>query len=453
MYKKSKLQLFLVLLLSMVMLFGCAPTAEPDETVKVTEPGLTEEVTEPGLTEEVTEAPEQDDPGAEGPDENVEVVKIGALLPLTGGDALDGQNQKNAHDLAVRHINEQGGIKSLGGAKVEIVYGDTQGKAEIGNAETERLISNEGVIGVMGAYHGGVTVSACRIAEQYEVPFLCPNALVNEITEQGLHYTFKTVPNSSDFSRDSGSLVIALNEKYGTDSKTVGIIVADNLIGQQMLEGWDQWLPELGLEEVERQVFPITATNLQSEILRLKEANPDVILANANAKEAILVLKTMEELNYWPTDGFVAAGGGYSNPDVWSSLGAAADNLLLVNDWYPYSSRPGSQEANDAFKEEYGSDMTGNANSTYLGTWVLKEAIELAASRDPKDVAEALRTGTFSHPNINFMYDEVSFDEKGLNKNAVNVAAQIQDGKPIVVWPESDALGEAIWPVPGWDAR
>jgi hypothetical protein len=84
---------------------------------------------------------------------------------------------------------------------------------------------------------------------------------------------------------------------------------------------------------------------------------------------------------------------------------------------------------------------------------VLKEAIDQAASRDPNVIAETLRTGTFSHPNINFMYDQVSFDEKGLNEYAVNVAAQVQEGKPIVVWPESDAYGEARWPVPHWDER
>lgn len=419
----------MVLLLSVSLLFGCGAPAEKEPV---------------------------DEGGADEPGEVVEevdVIKIGAILPLTGGDALDGQNQKNAHDLAIEEINAAGGIKSLGGAKLEIVYGDTQGKPEIGNAETERLITNEGVVAVMGAYHGGVTVSALRIAERYEVPFLCPNALVNEIVEMGMKYTFKTVPNSSDFSRDSGKLILALNEKFGTDAKTVATLVADNLIGQQMLEGWDHWLPELGLERVESQVFPPTATNLQSEILKIKAANPDVILSQANAKEAILIVKTMQELDYWPKYGLVGAGGGFSNPDVWESLGDAAENLFLVNDWYPFSARPGSQEANQAFKDKYGSDMTGNANTTYAGTWVIKEAIELAASTDPKDIAEALRTGEFDHPKITFMYDKVKFAENGLNEFAINVAAQVKDGKPIVVWPDHAALEEPLWPVPHWSER
>lgn len=439
MSKRTKLQLILVLLLSVALLIGCAPGDDPGKTEAPPE-------TKPA-------DPGTDTPETEGPSADVEVVKIGAILPLTGGDALDGQNQRNAHDLAVQHINEQGGIKSLGGARVEIIYGDTTGAPEVGNAETERLITEEGVLGVMGAFHGGVTVSAAGIAERYEVPFLCPNALVYAITQQGYDYTFKTVPDSTDYSRDSVQLVLDLNEAFDTDAKTAGLIVADNLVGQQMLEGWTDWIPKLGMEEVERQIFPPTATNLQSEILRLKEADPDVILSQANAKEVILIVNTMKELNYWPKFGIIGAGGGWSNPVVWEDLGDSAESLFLVNDWYPYSAREGSLEINEAFRAQYFADMTGNANSTYLGTWVLKEAIEQAASRDPKVIAETLRTGTFSHPNINFMYDQVSFDEKGLNEYAVNVAAQVQEGKPIVVWPESDAYGEARWPVPHWDER
>jgi len=362
-------------------------------------------------------------------------------------------NEKRAHDLAIEEINAAGGIKSLGGAKLEIVYGDSQGKPEIGNAEVERLVTKEGVVAIMGAYHSGVTVSAQRIAERYEVPFVVPNALSNEITELGLKYTFKTVPKSSDYARDTGELILALNEKYGTDAKKVAVLHADNFIGKQMGEGWAEWLPRQGFETVETIVFPPTATNLQSEILKIKEADTDVIVSQANAKEAILIVKTMQELDYWPKYGLIGAGGGYSTPDVVNDLGEAAEHLYLVNDWFPASARPRSEEANQAFKDKYGTDMTGNANTTYAGTWVVKEALEKAASTDPKALAEALRTGEFDHPNITFMYDKVKFDADGLNEYAINVAAQVKNGRPIVVWPDHAALEEPLWPVPHWSER
>ena len=240
------------------------------------------------------------------------VVKVGALLPLTGDDALDGQNQKRALEFAVDEINNLGGVKALGGAKIQISYGDSQGKPEIGNAETERLITQENVVAILGAYHSGVTVSAIRIAERYKVPFIVPNALSNEITELGMQYTFKTVPKSSDYARDTGDLLKYLNQKHGTNAVKVGIIRPDAFIGKQMGAGWEEWLPKQGFEIVAHVAYPPASPNLQGAILKLKAANPDVIMSQANAKEAILIIKTMKELDYWPKYGFIGAGGGYS---------------------------------------------------------------------------------------------------------------------------------------------
>ena len=406
----------------------------------------------PSSTAPGSSAPEAS-PAAESSTADAPVIKIGALLPLTGDDALDGQNQKRAHDLAVEEINAEGGIKSLGGAKVEIVYGDSQGKPEIGNAETERLITQENVVCILGAYHSGVTVSAMRICERYKVPFVVPNALSNEITELGMKYTFKTVPKSSDYCRDTGDLLTYLNENYGTEAKKIAIIRPDAFIGQQMGEGWEEWLPKQGYEIVAHVAYPPTSPNLQDAILKLKAADPDVVMSQANAKEAILIIKTMKELNWWPKYGFIGAGGGYSDPNVVANVGELAEDIYLVNDWFPKCAREGSEETNQKFRDLYGVDMTGNANTTYAGTWVVKEALELAASADRDALFNTLRTMELTGGKIGFMYDVVKFAEDGLNEGAFNVAAQVRDGEALTVWPEHVRVAEPIWPVPNWDNR
>ena len=385
---------------------------------------------------------------------NLPPVRIGALLPLTGDDALDGQNQRNAHEFAVERINAAGGIAALGGAPIEIVWGDTQGSVEIGNAEIERLIVNENVVAILGAFHSGVTLSAVRIAEQYQVPFLNPNALSVEITQQGFAYTFQTTPTTFDLTRMQGEVVSYLSERFGTDVNTIGIIRNDGFIGNQMINGWQEHLPKQGFEIVVDAVFPPAATNIQSAVLSLISADPDVVVSQANAQEALLVIRTFRELDWWPRYGFVAAGAGYSNPDVLSGLGELAEGIIIVNDWFPWNNRPGnSEELNAAFRARYGTDMIANANTTYAATWILKEALEQAGVADPVVLGETMRNLHLVGGVTEFMYDFVRFNEIGLNEGTVGLAAQVQNGELMTIWPQADAIVDPIWPVVHWSNR
>ena len=381
-------------------------------------------------------------------------VRVGALLPLTGDDALDGQNQRNAQEFAVARINAAGGIEALGGAPIEIVWGDTQGSVEIGNAEIERLIVNENVVAVIGAFHSGVTLSAVRIAEQYQVPFINPNALSVEITQQGMRYTFQNSPTTFDLTRMQGEVVNYLSDRFGTDVNTVGIIRNDGFIGNQMIMGWREHLPQQGFDIIVDAVFPPAATNIQSAVLALISADPDVVISQANAQEALLVIRTFRELDWWPRYGFVAAGAGYSNPDVLSGLGELAEGMIIVNDWFPWNNRPGnSQELNQAFRAEFGVDMIANANTTYAATWILKEALEQAGVADPQVLGETLRNLHIVGGPTEFMYDFVRFNEIGLNEGTVGLAAQVTNGELKAIWPEADAVIEPLWPVVHWDYR
>src|ERR1700737_954095 len=80
-------------------------------------------------------------------------VRIGVVVPLSGPFALGGQNVKRGYDMAVEDLNASGGIKALGGAQIELVYADNQGKQDVAIGETERLIQQEKVSAIMGSWH------------------------------------------------------------------------------------------------------------------------------------------------------------------------------------------------------------------------------------------------------------------------------------------------------------
>src|ERR1700732_1043557 len=78
-------------------------------------------------------------------------VKVGYILPVTGPLAFEAQLALNGLLLAVDEINGAGGIKSLGGAKITLLPGDTQNKVELGNSEAARLI-DQGVTALIGPF-------------------------------------------------------------------------------------------------------------------------------------------------------------------------------------------------------------------------------------------------------------------------------------------------------------
>ena len=100
-----------------------------------------------------------------------DTVKVGILLPLSGSVAPIGVNNRRGHEFAVEEINANGGIKALGGAKLEMIDGDTQGKPEIGITELQKL-ERKGVVAIMGAYQSGVTFPVTQVSEKLRVPFI-----------------------------------------------------------------------------------------------------------------------------------------------------------------------------------------------------------------------------------------------------------------------------------------
>lgn len=433
--KITKVTLLSILLIG-AFLAGCvSPTEAPPPPPAATEPAAPPAAS-PATSTEAPAAP---------PAEKVSVVKIGALLPLTGGDAVNGQNQKYGHEFALEQINNNGGIKCLDGAKVEIIYGDSAGKPEAGNAETVRLIQKEGVVAVMGAFHTGVTLTASETAERYEVPFIVPNS---DVSARNLKYVFQTASTIESMAADSAQFA---SEMGG--AKTAVILTPNIAFGDWFAEDWRNVLPEKNFDVVGEISFPSGASDFGPTILSIKQLDPDLIFTIANTADATLMLRQMKELKYWPKVAFITAAGGYADPSLIQNLGKDAEGIFLTNDWFPNINMPNAKDLNEQFKAKYGMDMIGNINTTYAGTLILADALEQSCSTDPKKLAETLRTIDLKEGAWKFMYTEVKFDDQGFNVFAKNAIAQIVNGETVTVWPKDFSVAEPTWPVAGWESR
>jgi branched-chain amino acid transport system substrate-binding protein len=373
-------------------------------------------------------------------------IKVGFLLPLTGAFAESGQLIKQAVDMAIDDINAGGGIKSIGG-KIVAVYGNSSSPDEA-NTETNRMISNEKVSAIVGAYSSGATISSTVIAERASVPYLVPNALADEITERGLKFVFKTVPHFSQFATNGAQMVKDFSARAGKPVKTVSLVRENNFFGNVVGKAFGAHLGAAQLELAKDNIFPTNPTSFEDIIVALKSQNPDVVFAAGEPSSITLLFQQLRELKYFPKLGWVGCGGGYTNPTTRQNLGSLAEGMLAINDWFPDMNRPGSSELNAKFKAKTGKDMLGNANTTYAGVHILADALQRAGSPDGTKIRDALAATDLKSGPATFMYEHIKFDAKGMMPGSVLVGAQIQKGEARVVWPDSLKVADAIWPVP-----
>ena len=402
---------------------------------------------EPAAEEPAAEESAAEEPAASA---DVEVVKVGALYPLTGPDAgWAGDPYVKSHQLAIDEINAAGGIECLGGAQLELIKGDSQGKAEAGNSEMERLITQEGVVAVMGSALSGTTLPASEISEKYEVPYVVPNALDGVITDRGLEYVFQTVSTLQEW----GANDVAWAKENGAE--TAVITVPNITFGKEVEETWLHGIEEQGIELLASFTYDANTNDFTDTILRVKAEDPDVWFLLGNA-ETPQVTKQSKEQGYWPKMGIITLGSGFATTFYLNETGAEnADGIIVTQDFAPVSSLNVDPAFMQKFKDYTGQDLGGTYNTTYASTWLLADALEEVCSTDPKALAEVLRTTTFTdgEGKWGFQWPEVSFNEKGRLEQAATVIAQWQDGQQVAIWPENLAAAKAVWPVPGWDAR
>lgn len=449
-----KFQKFTAVLLPLVVIFvmlftaACAPPAaeEPAEPAAPVETEAPAEPAAPAATEApaapaATEAPAEPAP--------VETIKIGAIYPMSGPMALNGQTMKAAHEFAAKEINDAGGIACLGGAKIEYVYGDHQGKPEAGNAETERLITKENVVLMQGAFDSGTTLTVTEISERYKVPFVVSSALATKIVERGFKYVFKTSPGMRELA--ANSLKFSLEQ----GAKTF-VSLRPNLTWGELMDGYfteafdKQGVPA---EDHLTIIYPGGASDFSDVVLQMKSFDADVVYMTCDTSDCILLTKNMQEADYYPKMGVVGPTTGSSDPEYLDNMGAEAmEGIIVANDWFPLL--PGLKDVNERYMAANdGRNMAGGASTTYVATWLVKEVLEKACSTDREKIAEVLRTEKFESPQISMMYPYVKFDATGMNETTPIIMGQYKSGELVPVWPAEYKVGDLQWPVPSWNDR
>ncbi len=368
-----------------------------------------------------------------------EPIKIGPLLPLTGPLAMAGQTVKKVMSFAVEEVNAGGGIKSLGGAKLELAFGDTQSKADIAIAEVERLVEKEKAVILTEAWQSFITLPASQTAERLKTVYYAPVSYADSITERGFRYTFQQEPKASDVARDWVRFLDYANKNLGTKISKVGLIYENTDMGQSNAAAAKKFLLESKYKVVADLSYPARASDLTSTIAKLKAGEPDVVLQGSYLGDAILIAKTADRLGLKVP---IIDNGNINDPSYIKNIGALAEHKLGINMWN--KDVPGGKKLFDKYRARYGEDISGIYVLCYQAIWVFKEALEKAGSSDREAIRNALASINIPGSKLYLPYEKIQFNEKGYNVGGGYIVTQVQNGEWFTVWPQKYASKKAI---------
>ena len=394
-----------------------------------------------------------------------EEISFGALYPLSGNQANTGAEIINGIEFGVDVVNnsydlelpgaKEEGIQSLDGAKLKPITGDTQGVAEKGMSVAEQIITGkDNAVAIVGAYNSAVAVTIAQVTEKYGFPFICPDCTSPSLTENGFEYFFRLTPIDTTFVNNMINFLSDMNAEKGADLHTVAIVYENSLWGQDFSELATDLLTEAGFEVTLDLVYAADSAELNSEVQKIKNANPDVVIHATYASDAILFMKTYKEQNFAPKV-LLANAGGFIEQSYFDALGEDG-NYVVTRSVFSSdigAQKPIIQQVNDIYKEKYGHDMNEYSARAFMGVLVLADALERAGSTDPDAICDALRETNFSADEVIMAWEGITFDEKGQNTLGRGLVGQLENGEIKTVWPFDLATTEPVYPFPSWTDR
>jgi branched-chain amino acid transport system substrate-binding protein len=369
-------------------------------------------------------------------------IKIGILQPVTGALAYDGQQGRIGAELAIRDINAAGGIKALGGAKLEIVFGDARSTPEGGTQEVEKMQA-EGVAAIVGGFASPICLAATQAAARYDLPYIVDVGVSDQIVKRGLKNTFRIGPGFGTVATQALDNLAKLNDAAGKPAKTVVLVHEDGLFGSGLAKLMAAELPKRGFEVLDTIAHPTPTRDMSNVALQIKAKNPDLVIPSSYYGEFVLLSRTMQQQRIRPKGIYAVLNGAASNFRFVKEFPEAANNVMDCNHWHD----PRKPKALELRKEVEGKGnfWTYNIPMNYSAMLLLADAIERAKSADRAKITEAIAGSTFAGHIM--PYGPTKFVD-GQNTGAAPVNTQIQGNDIKVIFPDTFADAKPVFPVP-----
>lgn len=391
--------------------------------------------------------------GGGAPKTEGDVVTIGAVFPLSGNNALLGEESLRGAKLAVAELNANGG---LWGKQVVLDIADAPDPTA-GQTETERLITKDGVKLVFGAYSSALANVVSDVCARNNIPYFELGGIGTDIMQKGYKYLWRTCCDALAFGETQAKFFDeACLPKLGLDKATTKVVIAheDSLFGTSVAEAAQKAFIEKGYAAVNIKVTPYSATSLDLStiILSAKSFNPDVFITDSYVSDATLLGRQAKELNFLPKV-WIGGGAGWALLDTKEGIGNAIYGIYDV-DWPQYAMNKDNVKGLDEYiayyTKTYGSaPRSGHSLGDYVGAQMMLEILQNAGSLDKDAIYEAAYK--MDKPEGTYTGGwGCKFDKTGQNIVAPAVMFMWTPKGLVAVWPEKYAVTDLVLPMLTW---
>lgn len=377
-------------------------------------------------------------------------VKAACIAPFSGPWARTGTLIRMGCEMAIDEINQKGGIKALGGAKMELVAIDAGDSTEKAKNAAQRLVAQEpDVIGGTGAWLSSFTLAVTEVTERAQIPWLTLS-YADSLTDRGFKYIFQTSATAGTQAVLQLPTIIDLAKKATGKAPATAGIIGDNTAApmallKPMREGG---LTKAGIKILMDETYTPPLNDATPLMQKVRSTRPDFLLfISTNVSDLKLGLEKMAEFRLGqgvvPTIGNGAANG---SPEVLKAMSAELleGYIFSVADW----AMKGQETIIEAFKTKFNEPwMTQDSITGYGDMWILKEALERAGVADKVKVNEQIHAMDLKDSPANVAFPgPIKFDAAGHRIDAPLVMVQWQKGMPQTIFPLDRATAEAKWP-------
>jgi branched-chain amino acid transport system substrate-binding protein len=378
-------------------------------------------------------------------------VKVALIAPLSGPWARQGELKQKGAQMAIDEINAQGGIKALGGAKMQLVVADAGDSAEKAKNAAQRLVAQEpDLVGGVGAWLSSFTLAVTEVTERAEIPWFSLS-YADSITSRGFKYVFQTSPTGEQQATDALPTILELAKNAtGKAPKSAGIITDNTAaplsFAKPMREGG---LEKVGVKLVVDETFTPPLSDATSMIQKVRSTRPDFLfLLSTNVSDDKLLAEKLNEFGLGKGRiPVIGNGAHWGAPELLKVAGKdiLEGVMITLANW------AGKDQADlvKRFKEKTGEPWMGQDSiSPYGSYWIIKEALEKAGTTDRRKVNEAIHALSIGDGLVAnaFPGKPLKFAENGRRIGAKLVIVQWQNGEPVWVYPPENAVAKAVWP-------
>lgn len=361
-------------------------------------------------------------------------VKIGFVNSITGPEAPIGESLTNGVTLAIEDLKKQG-------IDVELIKEDDTGKPEKSMAAFEKLATSDHVGGVVGPYPSKCAAALAKLAEKYHVPIIIPVASKDDITRQGLQWTFRLSATTNDYA----TILLDMATTFGKP-KTIAIINENTDFGTSGAKSAKEYAAKKHLTVVAEEAYAPGSPDYRSTLASIKGKNPDLVFMVSYVADAILLMRQSREIGLTPK-AFLGAGAGFAT-EAFAKEQDISNNIFSSTQWTQDVKWPGTKEFAARYKAQFGKDASYHASTAYESMVIMGQTLAKAKG-NPARAKDLLDKGSW-----NGIMGVVKFADYAGYTNQNNhqmLVEQIQNGQRVTVYPPAYVGGKkAVYPFPGW---